>query len=186
MNANKFNSSFLSCQKDVETILKKLFIENESVGNELKKLLIINKRDCLDDAKYNDEVKKYSFREIYEKGYVSLVPKINFGEHEEVKSYILITFDNFIPNATNPQFRDNIIHIDVICHTDYWKMTNYRIRPFVIAGLIDGLLDNCRLSGIGKLNFAGCNEIILNSELSGYTLAYRAVHGGDDKYIEEE
>jgi hypothetical protein len=27
----------------------------------------------------------------------------------------------------------------------------------------------------------GCNELILNENLSGYTLSYWAIHGGDDK-----
>ncbi len=30
----------------------------------------------------------------------------------------------------------------------------------------------------------GCSEIILNEDLSGYTLMYQAIHGSDDK-IEE-
>ena len=33
----------------------------------------------------------------------------------------------------------------------------------------------------------GCNQLILNENLSGYTLMYRAVHGNDDKIeVEEE
>jgi hypothetical protein len=32
----------------------------------------------------------------------------------------------------------------------------------------------------------GCNQLILNEELSGYTLMYRAVHGNDDKLEEAE
>ena len=44
----EFTSSFLSCQNDLETILKKLFIESEPYSTELKKLLVINTKDCLD------------------------------------------------------------------------------------------------------------------------------------------
>ena len=39
---SKINSSFLSCAKDTETILSKLFIENKQWARELKKLLVIN------------------------------------------------------------------------------------------------------------------------------------------------
>ena len=35
----KIESSFLSCEKDVETILKKLFIENSRGGEDLKRLI---------------------------------------------------------------------------------------------------------------------------------------------------
>ena len=54
------------------------------------------------------------------------------------------------------------------------------LRPLKIAGYIDGILNNSRLSGIGKLEFIGCSELVLDENLSGYTLTYRAVHGTDD------
>jgi hypothetical protein len=44
-----FTSSFLSCEKDLEAILKKLFIESQPYSNDLKRLLVINTKDCLDD-----------------------------------------------------------------------------------------------------------------------------------------
>jgi hypothetical protein len=57
------------------------------------------------------------------------------------------------------------------------------MRPLKIVGYIDGILNNAKLSGIGTFNFIGCNELILDENLSGYTLTYRAVHDvdGDDK-----
>ena len=32
----------------------------------------------------------------------------------------------------------------------------------------------------------GCNELVLDEVLSGYTLSYRAVHGSDDRIPPEE
>ena len=55
------------------------------------------------------------------------------------------------------------------------------MRPLKIVGYIDGILNECKLSGIGTFNFLGCNQLLLNQELSGSTLSYRAVHGNDDK-----
>ena len=107
-------------------------------------------------------------------------------EHEDIKSYVIISFDNFTPNATNPEFRDCTVTFDIICHTDYWDLGNYRIRPLKIAGYIDGILNKAKLSGIGTFNFLGCNQLILNEELSGYTLMYPASHGNDDKISGEE
>jgi len=43
-----FTSSFLSCEKDLETILRKLFVESQPYSDKLKKLLVINTKDCLD------------------------------------------------------------------------------------------------------------------------------------------
>lgn len=176
-------SSFLSCEKDMETILKKLFIESRPYSDELKRLLVINTKDCLDNLiseVYNTKLKEMSVAKLREEGYIKMEPKIRFPEHEEVKSYIIITFDNFTTNEKNPQFRDCTVNFDIICHTDYWDIGNYRLRPLKIAGYIDGLLNNTKLSGIGTFNFAGCNELILSEDLSGYTLSYRAIHGSDD------
>ena len=177
------HSSFLSCEKDMETILKKLFIKSRPYSDELKRLLVINTKDCLDNLTsevYNTKLKEMSVAKLREEGYIKIEPKIRFPEHEEVKSYIIITFDNFTTNEKNPQFRDCTVNFDIICHTDYWDIGNYRLRPLKIAGYIDGLLNNTKLSGIGTFNFAGCNELILSEDLSGYTLSYRAIHGSDD------
>jgi hypothetical protein len=65
-------------------------------------------------------------------------------------------------------------------------MDDYQIRPLKIAGYIDGILNKSKLTGIGELNFMGCNELVLDEVLSGYTLSYRAIHGSDDKISGEE
>ena len=182
MPASKFNSSFLSCQKDIETILRKLFIESKPYSDYLKRLLIINTEDCLDTDNpiYNEQIKK-SLKEIIDEGYISFIPKIKFGEHEKVKSYLVISIDNFSSNSTNPYYRDCTVNFDIICHTDCWDIGDYQVRPLKIVGYIDGILNECKLSGIGTFNFLGCNQLLLNQELSGYTLSYRAVHGNDDR-----
>jgi hypothetical protein len=104
------------------------------------------------------------------------------NEHEEVKSYILLSFDNFTPNDTNPEYRDCTVTFDIICHTDCWDIQNYQLRPIKIVGYIDGILNETKLTGIGKFHFMGCNQLILNEDIAGYTLMYRAVHDvdGDD------
>lgn len=183
-NPIKISSSFLSCEKDFEKILKKLFIENRPYSDELKRLLVINTKDCLDNLSsevYNKKINEMSLANLRKDGYIKLEPKIKFPEHEEVKSYIIISFDNFTPNANNPQFRDCTVNFDIICHTDYWDIGDYRLRPLKIVGYIDGILNETKLSGIGTFNFIGCSELILNEDLSGYTLSYRAIHGSDDK-----
>lgn len=179
----KFESSFLSCEKDTESIIKKLFVDSKPYSDILKRLLIINTPDCLDDMTnqvYNDKIKQTSVVDLSKEGYVRLNPKITMGENEEVKSYIVISFDNFRPNETNPYYRDCTVMIDILCHTDYWDIGNYRQRPIKIAGYIDGILNGTKLSGIGSFNFLGCNELVLSDNLSGYCLVYDAIHGADD------
>ena len=179
-------SSFQSVEKDIELILKKLFVENKPLSDDLKKLLIINTKDCLDEvnaSKYKILIDNMKLKDLREEGYIRLEPKLKFNEHEEVKSYLILSLDNFTPNESNPEFRDCTVSFDIICHTDYWDIGNYRLRPIKIAGIIDGILNSSKLTGIGEFLFMGCNELILNEELSGYTLMFRAIHqtDGDDK-----
>ena len=178
-----FTSSFLSCEKDLESILRKLFVESQPYSNQLKKLLVINTKDCLDNKTsqvYNNAIKDMSLAKLREEGYIKIEPKIKMPEHEDIKSYLVISFDNFRTNIKNPQFRDCNVYIDVLCHTDYWDLGGFRVRPLKICGYIDGILNNARLSGIGTFQFSGCNELVLDETLSGYTLSYEAIHGTDD------
>ena len=187
--SSQFSSSFLSCEKDIEEILRKLFVSSKPYSDYLKRLLIINTRDCLDNetsTTIQQKIADMSLVKLRQEGYIKLEPKLPFGEHEEVKSYIIISCDNFTPNITNPYYRDCTVSFDIICHTDYWDLGNYRIRPLKIAGYIDGILNKAKLSGIGTFDFIGCSQIILNDTLSGYTLTYRAVHGNDDNLAAEE
>ena len=90
------------------------------------------------------------------------------SEHEKIKSYLIFSFDNFRPNESNPQFRDCTVYIDVLCHSDYWDLGDFRTRPLKICGYIDGILNASRLSGIGTFQFLGCNELVLDETLSGF------------------
>ena len=182
-------STFLSCEKDAETIVRKLFVDSRPYSDELKRLLVINTKDCLDDKTnpvYNKKIAETSVVDLSKEGYVRLTPEITFQENEEVKSYLVISFDNFVPNDSNDHYRDCVIMIDILCHIDYWELGNYRLRPLKIAGYIDGILNKSKLSGIGKLNFIGCNELVLSENLSGYCLMYAATHGSDDIIPNEE
>ena len=184
-----FQSSFLSCEKDAEIIFRKLLVESRPYSDDLKRLLIINTKDCLDyktNPVYLKAINEMTLPKLFEKGCLNIKPKIILGEFEEVKSYILITFDNFSVNKTNPQFRDCTVYIDVITHLDYWDLGNYRMRPLKIVGYIDGILDNSRLTGIGTFQFESCVMSKYDEDFSGYTLKYRAIHGSDDELPESD
>ena len=174
-------SSFFSCQKDTEKVLRTLFVESKPYSDILKRLLLINKPDCLDmdNQEYKQYIDKFSIGRLQKQGYIRLNPKLKLGEHEDVKNYIVISYDNFTPTG-NDHYADCVLMIDIICHSDYWDLGEFRIRPLKIAGYINGLLNNTRLSGIGKLQWIGMNEIVLSEELSGYCLMYSATHGVDD------
>ena len=175
-------SSFLSCEKDIETILKKLFINSQPHSEILKRLLVIPMKDCLDESneKYTNIVKNITLADLRKDGYIKLEPKIRLPEHEEIKAYIIISFDGFTMNPTNPEFRDCDIIFHVFSAIDYWELDNYSTRPLKILGYIDGLLNKSRLTGIGTLLFSGAGQILTSSDYSGYSLTFNAIHGSDD------
>lgn len=179
-------SSFLSCEKDTETILRKLFVESRPYSDILKRLLVIQNKDCLNEEKYIEDIKQYSVAKLVEKGYIFFKPLVYFKEHEDIKSYIHLYFDDFTSDFTNPEFRDCLVRIDVLCHNDAWDLGDYRQRPLKIIGYIDGILNKCKLSGIGTLQFKSCYQNSVNENLSGYTLVYEATHGSDDQIPNNE
>ena len=162
-------SSFLSAEKDMSIIVN-MIMKNDR----LKKLLYHTSRDCLDRPKLTED----QTIELFGKN-IKLVPKLYVDG--SVLNYIIVNFDNFTPNATNPEFRDNIIEFDIICHFDQWSLRDFQLRPYKIAAEIDSMLDGKRLTGIGKLEFLGANQMILTDEYAGLCLMYSAIHGEEDK-----
>lgn len=195
-------SSFLSCERDMQQIVKLLFVKSKPYSDKLKRLLIINKSDCLDEnnRSYQDLIDSKPLSVMRKEGYIRLNPKIARKEFQNIKSYILVTFDNFSPNRADPKFMDCTVNFDIICYDDEWDLDGFRERPIVIAGYIDGILNsisndnkallsrpagnNIKLSGMGEYNFLGCNLAVLNEDISMYTLSYRAVHFTEDKKLE--
>ena len=182
MNSKDFQASFLSCEKDIETIINKLFIKSKPYSDILKRLLIIDQPDCLDtdQMQYQDLINDYSVHRMKEENYLLFVPRIEQMIHEKFKSQILIEFDDFTP-TTNSHYRDCIISFMIICPLVKWELDDYKLRPHQIAGYIDGILNNAKLSGIGTLQFMGASQVILDEEHGGIVVRYVATHGNDDK-----
>ena len=112
---------------------------------------------------------------------IKLVPKIYV--EDELRNYILVRFRNFLPNQTNPEFRNNIIEFDILCPYEQWCLKDFQLRPYRIAAEIDSMLNNKHLTGIGTLEFNGADQLILNDHFAGICLTYKAIHGEEDKKI---
>ena len=161
-------SSFLSMEKDMNLIVNKMF-KNER----LKRLLYYTSRDALNKPNVTAD----QTIELIKKN-IKIIPKLYVDG--EVLNYILITFNNFTPSG-NPEFRDNIIEFDIICHYDQWQLQDFALRPYKIAAEIDSMFDKTHLTGIGELQFLGATQTIINDEFAGVCLMYEATHGGEDK-----
>ena len=162
-------SSFLSLEKDMH-LISNMLLKNPR----LKKMLYYTTPDCLNRPGVSED----AAIEMFGKN-IKMVPKLIVDN--SVLNYIIISFDNFIPNVSNPEFRDNIIEFDIICHFDQWTMKDFQLRPYKIAAEIDSMFNDKHLTGIGKLEFIGANQMILTDEYAGLCLMYRAVHGEEDK-----
>lgn len=163
------NSRFLSLEKDLNIIVSKLL-----TNKRLKKLLYYDTKDCLQKPDLTNEQELSLLGDR-----IKIVPKIKVDN--EIKTYLLISFNDFITNATNPEFRDNVIEFDIICHVDQWQLKDFELRPYKIAGEIDSMLNNSKLTGIGELKFRGASQMILTDEYAGICLMYNAIHGEEDK-----
>ena len=162
-------SSFLSTQKDME-IISNMIIKN----NNLKKLLYYTSRDCLNKSNLTED----QTLELFGKN-IKLVPKLYVDG--SVLNYIVISFDNFITNQENPEFRNNLIEFDIVCHFDQWQLKDFQLRPYRIAAELDSMFNGKHLTGIGELEFLGATQIILTDEYAGLCLLYQAIHGEEDK-----
>lgn len=162
-------SSFLSMEKDMG-VLVELLMKNER----LKKLLYYTSKDCLDRPNLTED----ETLDLFGKS-IKIVPKLKIDG--SVLHYLIISFDNFVTNKNNPEFRDNIIKFDIVCHYDQWQLKDYALRPFKIAAEIDSMLNNKRLTGIGKLEFLTASKMVLTDEFIGLCLMYQATHGEEDK-----
>lgn len=161
-------SSFLSTEKDLDLIISGI-LKNER----LKRLLFYTSKDALNRKNLTED----ESLSLINKN-IKIVPKLTVDG--SVLNYIIISFDNFTPSE-NPEFRDNIIEFDIICHFDQWQLQDFALRPYKIAGEIDSMFNGKHLTGIGKLEFLGGNQIILTNEFAGLCLMYQAVHGEEDK-----
>jgi hypothetical protein len=103
---NKPHSSFLSVEKDMGIIANKLL-----QSDRLKRLLYYDTPDALTKPNLTSEQAEKLFGKN-----IKNIPKLYVDN--TVLQYIIINFDNFTTNKENPEFRDNIIEFDIICHFD--------------------------------------------------------------------
>ena len=163
-------SSFLSVEKDLNLIVS-MMLKNDR----LQKLLYYTTPDCLKKPNLTEEQKLSLFG-----NQIRIVPKIEVEPTE--KNYITIVLNDFTPNETNPEFRDNKIYFDIVCHLDNWALQDFQLRPFRIAAEIDSMFNGKHLTGIGELQFVGAKLDIFDEKLGGMALSYNAIHGGEDKH----
>ena len=169
-NVKNPESAFLAQEKDMRIIVDRM-----AANQRLRKLLYYTTPDALKKPEVSDQ----NFAKMFGKNIRNL-PKLYIDK--DVLNYIVISFDNFTPNGDNPEFRDNTIEFDIICHYNQWQLADsFQLRPYRIAAELDSMLDKKHLTGIWQINFIGAQQIILTDEFAGLCLLYDTIHGGEDK-----
>lgn len=158
------NSNFEASGKDLQQISNKI-LNNQN----LLKLLKYSTPNALSQP----NLKSKDVQSMMNKN-IRVTPKLPYTSDQE--SVIIISFDSFTTNNNNPEFRDNVIMIDILCPVDSWIMNDYMLRPYKIMHEIDSMLNNSKLNGIGKVNFVSANSLILSEELAGFTLVYSVIN----------
>lgn len=164
INANllKTSETFKNVEKDLAYIAQKIY-EDEP----LLKLLVLKE-------KQGEHLTQEEKQAILNKN-IRIVPKITDLDFSE-ESYIVIHFNEFLPNEENPEFRDKFLIFDIICNFDTWNMGDFKLRPYQIAGRLDMLFDKKGLSSSYTINFLNGEILTIDDEIAGLTLAYNVVY----------
>lgn len=165
---DKPESSFLIVEKDVKLIAEKM-LSNQRL---LKYLHYRDPNPLQQPSLTAREKLELINHEI------RIVPKYDI--EKKCPNIVVITFNNFTPNANNPKFRNCILCFDILCHPDHWNLGDFQLRPYKIAGEIDAMFNNAKMVGIGTLEFMGANELTMNEQLMGLTMFYRSVQSTED------
>lgn len=160
-------SSFNSVEKTLGNVVE-LLLKNER----LKRLLYYTDRKALHLPKLTQE-QTFS---LLDTG-IKLVPKLEI-EHD-AKPYIILTLDNFVPEENQTTFRSFQLQVDILCQYEYWNLEDFKLRPYMIAGEVDALINNSFITGNGVADFVGAKSLIL-PDMGGLTLYYNVETFTDD------
>ena len=81
-------------------------------------MLYYTQKDCLKAPDLTSE----QILSLVDK-HIKIVPKLDINS--DCPTFVVVTFDNYTTNATNPEFRDCTINFDILCHPDHWNLGNF-------------------------------------------------------------
>ena len=160
-------SSFMSVEKTLKNVVD-LILQNPR----LLKLLYYSDKHALGLPAVNQE-QAYSLLNSS----VRIVPKLPI--EPDKKSYIIVGMNNFTPDEGQTTFRSMSLSFDILCDYDIWLLDDFKLRPYAIAGEIDGMINKSFLTN-GIADFVYAHELVLNNHLGGITLNYKIETQYDD------
>ena len=132
----------------------------------LLKLLYYTDKDPLN---HEDLTQEQIQNEIFEK-LIKIVPRV--GPKETARSIIAVRIARGRGLATNNEFKNVSISIEVFVPMTQWIIKDTNLRPFAIMGEIQKSLNNKKIEGLGKLVGGDFDLNFLTEEISAYEQTY--------------
>jgi len=142
---------------NAQYIMKRLL-----ANQNLLKLLYYTDKDPLS---HEDLTEEQIQGEVFEK-LIKIVPRI--GPKETAKSIIAIRIARGRGLATNNEFKNVSISLEIFVPMTQWIIKNTNLRPFAIMGEIQQSLNNKKIEGLGKLTGGDFDLNFLTEEISAY------------------
>ena len=128
----------------------------------LLKLLYYTDKDPLS----NDDLTQEQIQdEIFEK-LVKIVPRV--GPKETAHSIIAVRIARARGLASNSEFKNVNISIEVFVPMTQWIIKDTNLRPFAIMGEVQKSLNGKKIEGLGKLTGGDFSLNFLTEEISAY------------------
>ncbi len=132
----------------------------------LLKLLYYTGKDPYSEEDLTDEQIK---NEVFEK-LLKVVPRV--GPKETANSIIVLRVVRGTTDATNNEFKNFRIDIEVFVPLTQWMIKDSNFRPFAIMGEIHRSLNGKVIDGLGKMSGGEFQINFLTEEMSCYEMNY--------------
>ena len=128
----------------------------------LLKLLYYTDKDPLS---HEDLTQEQIQNEIFEK-LIKIVPRV--GPKETAHSIIAIRIARARGLASNNEFKNVNISVEVFVPMTQWIIKDTNLRPFAIMGEVQKSLNGKKIEGLGKLTGGDFSLNFLTEEISAY------------------
>ena len=128
----------------------------------LLKLLYYTDKDPLS---HDDLTPEQIQNEVFEK-LVKIIPRV--GPKETAHSIIAVRIARARGLASNSEFKNVNISIEVFVPMTQWIIKDTNLRPFAIMGEVQNSLNGKKIEGLGKLTGGDFSLNFLTEEISAY------------------
>ena len=142
---------------NAQYIIKRLL-----ANQNLLKLLYYTDKDPLS---HEDLTEEQIQNEIFEK-LVKIVPRV--GPKETAHSVIAVRIARARGLATNNEFKNVNISVEIFVPMTQWIIKDTNLRPFAIMGEIQKSLNGKKIEGLGKMVGGDFDLNFLTEEISAY------------------